>query len=231
MVFAPEAWIAFATMIHTYTLSEHESKTLLSGHGIPVAPERFVSDPDGAAVAAAELGFPVAVKLCGRAIAHKTERGLVRLGLSDASTVRTAAAELLAAATPQDGDVALLVCSMVRGNRELIAGCIDDAVFGRCVMVGIGGILAEAVEDVVLRLAPIAIVDAEEMIEDLGSQKLLQAFRGEPPVDTEVLARLLVGLSDVFCAGDDIVSIDLNPLIVADGVPVAVDALVEKAAR
>ena len=81
------------------TLSEAASKQLLAGHGVPVADERVVATADDAVAAAAELGFPVVVKLCGDAIAHKTERGLVRLGLADAAAVRAAAAELLAAAT------------------------------------------------------------------------------------------------------------------------------------
>ena len=93
-------------------------------------------------------------KLNGDAIAHKTERGLVRLGLADAAAVRQAAGELLAAATPDDGDVAVLVAPMIRGNRELIAGVLRDPQFGPTVMLGVGGILAEAVADVVFRPAP-----------------------------------------------------------------------------
>ena len=104
------------------TLSEADSKALLASHGLPVAPERVVATADEAVTAAAELGHPVVVKLGGDAIAHKTERGLVRLGLGDDDAVRTAADELLAAARPEDGEVHLLVAPMVRGNRELIAG-------------------------------------------------------------------------------------------------------------
>ncbi|HRA34908.1 MAG TPA: acetate--CoA ligase family protein, partial [Acidimicrobiales bacterium] len=85
------------------TLSEADSKALLSGHGVPFAPERVVATAEEAAAAAAELGFPVVVKLNGDAIAHKTERGLVRLRLAEADAVRAAGAELLAAATPADG--------------------------------------------------------------------------------------------------------------------------------
>jgi acyl-CoA synthetase (NDP forming) len=87
------------------TLSEAESKALLASHGLPVAGERVVDDPDAAVRAAGELGHPVVVKLGGASIAHKTERGLVRLGLADEGAVRAAASELLAAARPEDGDV------------------------------------------------------------------------------------------------------------------------------
>ena len=98
-------------------------------------------------------------KLNGDAIAHKTERGLVRLRLGDARSVERAAAELLAAATPDDGDVNVLVAPMISGNRELIAGVVRDPQFGPTVMLGVGGILAEAVADVVFRPAPLDRVD------------------------------------------------------------------------
>ena len=210
------------------TLSEAESKTLLAGYGVPVAAERVVSSAGEAAAAATEIGFPVVVKLCGDAIAHKTERGLVRLKLADAAAVERAGAELLAAARPDDGEVGLLVAPMVSGNRELIAGLVRDPQFGMNVMLGVGGILAEAIADVVFRPVPITALDAEEMISSLATQKLLGAFRGEAAVDRSVLARVLIGLSDAAMAHPDLLSADLNPLIVGpDGVPVAVDALVE----
>jgi len=209
------------------TLSEAESKALLARHGVPVPAEAVVDDPAGAAEAGAGIGFPVAVKLCGRAIAHKTERGLVRLGLREAAAVEAAGAELLAAARPEDGDVALLVSAMVAGTRELIAGFVRDDDFGPSVMLGIGGILAEAVGDVAFRLAPLDAVDAEDLIDDLSHRALLGPVRGEPPVDRTALAGILLGLSAVGVDDDRIRSIDLNPLIVSGGVPVAVDALVE----
>jgi acetyl-CoA synthetase (ADP-forming) len=209
------------------TLSEHASKELLAGHGITVAPERIVATADEAADAATGIGFPVVAKLCGDGIAHKTERGLIRLGLRDADSVRDAAVSLLGAATPDDGEVGVLVAKMVSGTRELIAGLHDDRQFGMTVMVGIGGIQAEAIGDVSIRLVPIDRTDASEMIDELRTQALLGPFRGEPAVDRERLTDVLVGLSDVARVDDRVVSADLNPLIVVDGVPVAVDALVE----
>lgn len=208
------------------TLSEADSKKLLAAQGIPVPPEEVASDPDGAAAAATRIGFPVVAKLCGDGIAHKTERGLVRLGLADPAAVRDAAAALLGAATPEDGPVGVLVAPMVSGLRELIAGLVRDAQFGPCVMVGLGGVLAEAVADVAFGVAPITRVEAGEMIDGLASQAILGPLRGEPAVDRERLIDVLVGLSAL--AGDpSVVSVDLNPMIVSAGVPVAVDALVE----
>jgi succinyl-CoA synthetase beta subunit len=211
------------------TLSEAESKRLLSAHGVAFPDERVVATAAEAATAATEIGFPVVAKLGGDAIAHKTERGLVRLGLADASAVESAAAELLAAARPDDGEVHVLVAPMLKGNRELIAGLHHDPQFGMTVMLGVGGVLAEAVQDVTFRLVPIDRVDAEDMIDDLATQRLLGEFRGEPAVDRGALVDVLLGLSQAAVADPSIASADLNPLIVVDGKPVAVDALVEVA--
>ena len=209
------------------TLSEAESKALVAAHGIPVPDERVVADADGAVAAADAIGYPVVLKLNGDAIAHKTERGLVRLGVADPGAVAQAAAELLAAATPDDGPVGLLVAPMLRGNRELIAGLHHDPQFGPTVMLGIGGILAEAVADVAFRLVPLTAVDAEDLIDDLRTQTLLGPFRGEPAVDRDALVAMVIGLAELAEARPDVASVDLNPLIVVDGRPIAVDALVE----
>ena len=210
------------------TLSEAESKRVLAQAGVPVLDERVAATAEAAADAADELGYPVVAKLCGDAIAHKTERGLVRLRLGDRAAVQAAAADLLAAARPEDGDVGVLVAPMVSGNRELIAGLHADEQFGMTIMLGVGGILAEAVKDVTFRLVPIERVDAEEMLDDLQMQALLGPFRGEAAVDRERLIAVLLGLSKAAQDDPSIVSADVNPLIVtADGAPVAVDALVE----
>jgi acetyl-CoA synthetase (ADP-forming) len=209
------------------TLSEARSKVLLSSFGVPVLAERQVFDAAGALAAAEELGYPVVLKLGGDSIAHKTERGLVRLGVSSSQEVHDAADELLALARPDDGEVHLLVAPMVKGNRELIAGLHRDPQFGMTVMLGIGGILAEAIGDVTFRIVPIEPIDAAEMIDDLSAQALLGDFRGEPAVDRRALAEVLLGLSRAATSNPAIVSADLNPLIIVDGAPVAVDALVE----
>jgi len=211
------------------TLSEADSKRLLAPHGVVFPPEREVHSAEAAVAAARELGHPVVLKLGGAAIAHKTERGLVRLGLGDDAVVAGAATELLAAARPEDGAVHLLVAPMLKGNRELIAGLHHDEQFGMTVMLGVGGILAEALADVAFRLVPITRQDGHDMIDDLATQKLLDELRGEPAVDREALVDVLVGLSDAAEANGTILSADLNPLILVDGRPVAVDALVELA--
>jgi len=209
------------------TLSEASSKQLLASYGVPVLVERAAATADAATAAADALGYPVVLKLCGDAIAHKTERGLVRLGLRDAGSVREAGTLLLAAATTADGAVELLVAPMVSGTRELIAGLVRDPQFGPCVMLGVGGVLTEALGDVAFRRVPLSEVDADELIDELSTQKLLGAFRGEPAVDRAALRAALLGLSRLATERADVASVDVNPLIVVNGKPVAVDALVE----
>lgn len=220
--------LATVTTMSGRTLSESASKDLLRSAGVPIADERVVTTASDATTAAAAIGFPVVAKLCGDSIAHKTERGLVRLGLTDADSVRAAADDLLAKATPDDGEVGVLVAPMVSGTRELIAGVLRDEQFGPTVMVGVGGVLAEAVADVAFRPAPLDRHTAGAMIDQLRAQPLFGRFRGEAAIDRERLVDALVGLGQVVADRPDIRSIDINPLIVGpDGVPVAVDALVE----
>src|SRR5699024_5430504 len=142
------------------TLSEADSKQYLANSGVPFAPERVVGTVDEAVRAADELGYPVVAKLNGDAIAHKTERGLVRLDLDGPEAVEGASTELLAAARPEDGEVSVLSAPMLTGNRELIAGIATEEQFGRTVVVGIGGILTEAIGDVSIRPLPVTDRDA-----------------------------------------------------------------------
>ncbi len=210
-------------------MSEHASKALLAEYGIPAAREALAESPADAAARASELGFPVVLKLCGDRIAHKTERDLVRLDLPDAETVRTAAAELLGLARPEDGPVSLLVAEQVEGRRELIAGVVRDPQLGPCVMLGLGGILTEALGDVAFAAVPLDEVDVRRLLRSLGASRLFTApFRGEPPLDEKALCRVLLGLSRLAAERPDVTSVDLNPLIVCEGVPVPVDALVER---
>ena len=213
---------------HGTTLSEVESKSRLRSFGLPLLAEEQVSDPDAAADAAVRVGFPVVAKLCSDAIAHKTERGLVKLRLADRNAVSSATAELLAAARPEDGEVSVLIAPMASGNREFIVGALRDPVFGPTIMLGIGGIMAEALADVVFRPLPVSTEEATEMIKEIRTQKLLGDFRGEAAVNRELLAAALTAVSACMVSDPAIASIDVNPLIVqSDGSLVAVDALIE----
>jgi acetyltransferase len=204
------------------------SKQLLAPFGFPFATEAVVATAHEAADAADAMGYPVVAKLNGDSIAHKTERGLVRLKLANRAAVEQAATQLLAMATPEDGAVQLLIAKMIDGSRELIFGMVHDPVFGKTAMLGLGGIFAEVIQDVVFAPMPLDLIAAERMINGLKHQAILRDFRGEAAVDKQALARALVALSSTCEAHPEIVSIDINPLIVQrDGSLVAVDALVE----
>ena len=210
------------------TMSEALSKQLLTPFGFPFAAEVVVSTAIEAGNAADAMGYPVVAKLNGDLIAHKTERGLVRLGLANRVAVEHAASELLSMASSDDGAVQLLIAKMINGSRELIVGMVRDPAFGKTAMLGVGGIFAEVIQDVVFAPMPIDVVAAKGMIEALKYQAFLKDFRGERSVDTDALSRALVALSAACDAHPEIVSIDINPLIVQrDGTIVAVDALVE----
>ena len=208
-------------------LSEFDSKEMLRSYGIATVDEALASDADDTVEHARCFGYPVAIKLCAAGLAHKTERNVVRLGVMNDDAAKAAALDLLARREPGERDARLLVQRMVSGRRELILGLTRDDQFGPCVMLGLGGILAEAIRDVVFRVAPLSPVDALEMVADLKSVHLLGFFRGEPAVDRDALARALVALGRIGMEHPEIASIDVNPMIVSGASPIAVDALVE----
>jgi succinyl-CoA synthetase beta subunit len=204
-------------------LDEFESKRLLAGYGVPVVDEARAGDAEEALAAAERMGYPVVLKGCGAAFTHKTELGLVALNLADAGAVRAAAARLLSAMA---GAGELIVQPMVDGRREFLAGMSRDPQFGPVVTFGLGGIHAEALDDVALRIAPLTLDDARTMLGEIRARALLGPLRGMPAVDTAALARILVALSRLALERPDIEAIDINPLVVAGAQPVAVDALV-----
>lgn len=209
------------------TLPESESLALLADHGMVTNPFVIVRSPDEAAGVAASMQRPMVAKLCGDDIAHKTERGLVRLSLHTDAELADAIGQLLDARRPGEEAAGVLVAPMVSGLRELICGAVFDPVFGPMVALGVGGVLTEAVDDVVMAPAPITEADAHRLIGRLRTQGLLGEVRGERAVDRDVLAQQLVALSRAIDRNPDVLSIDVNPMIVSDGIPTAVDALVE----
>ena len=205
------------------TASESESRRIVENVGIPVSRWKLASNPDEALKAAREIGFPSALKLNGPSIAHKTEQGFVKLNLKTEPDLLNAAKELL---ENEINDSNLIVTEMLSGSREVIAGVVRDPQFGPCVMFGFGGILAEAIADVEFRLAPIASDDARDLISSLKTTGLLEEFRGEEALDIDATIDLLIKLGEL-AEDEQILSIDLNPLIIVDGLPIAADALVE----
>ncbi|MEY4819307.1 MAG: hypothetical protein RL200_19 [Actinomycetota bacterium] len=218
----------FEPVANQTTLSEAASKQLLVPYGVPFAKEQVCASTAQAIEAADAIGYPVVIKLSGDHIAHKTERGLVRLNIVNTAQVEQACSDLMALVTTKDGDVSFLVAEMVKGDRELIIGVINDPQFGYMVALGIGGIFAEAIDDVVLRPLPVSVEQATQMIDEVHHQSILGAFRGSQPIDRVQLAHVLSSMGQVCATHPEIESLDINPLIArSDGSLVAVDALIE----
>ncbi len=206
-------------------LTEFEAKRFLSDYGFPVPSEQTADSLEAALAAAEAIGYPVALKGSGKELLHKTELGLVKLGLKNTSALREAYDQLAAAAKVPLKE--MLVQQMVAGDRELVAGMVRDPQFGPSVMFGLGGIYTEALEDVVFRVAPLSRWDALQMMEEFRGRKILDAFRGMPPVDRKALADMLITLGTIGLENPAIREIDVNPLkIRPDGQPIAVDALI-----
>ena len=205
-------------------LSEFESKQILSAYGIPVTSEKTAKTLEEAVSAANSIGYPIVLKASGENLQHKTELDLIRLDLKDESQVKLAYKELLSKSTIPITEV--LIQQMLRGNRELMAGLKRDSQFGPCVVFGLGGVLAEILEDVSIRVAPITTFDAMDMMENIRGKKILEPFRGKPSVDRKALAELLIALGKIGLENDAVGEIDINPIKLIEGQPVAVDALI-----
>ncbi|MBB5690199.1 acetate--CoA ligase family protein [Roseomonas alkaliterrae] len=210
-------------------LTEGEAKRLLAAYGIPVTREATVADADAAAAAARAIGYPVVLKGVSRAVVHKSDLGLVRLGLAEEEALRMAFAEVTQAldrAAPGAGE-GCVVQEMARGEAELFLGAMHDAQFGPMVMVGAGGVLVEFLQDVRMAPAPLAAGDARALIEGLRMAPLLRGLRGRPAADLAAAADALVRLSWLAAdLGPRIAELDVNPLILrAEGQgAIAVDA-------
>ena len=202
-------------------LSPDQVRALLGAYGIPLVPERLADSADGAVAAARELGFPVVVKT-SIAGAHKTETGGVALNLADEAAVR-AAGERIGAP--------VIVQRYVRGGAELLAGVVQDPVFGPLVAFGPGGVMAELIGDAQFRIAPLTDVDAEELVLGGKAGRLVRGWRGSPPADAEALLDLVHRLARLAEDHPEVAELDLNPVIaLADGC-FAVDARVRAHAR
>jgi len=212
-------------------LPERESLDLLRAAGLPVTAAIAVPDADAAVEAARTVGGrPVALKLDAVGLAHKSDVGAVVLGLAGDEAVRRAATDLLRLGRHHAADDfelrGLLVQPMADPGVELIVGLRRDPSFGPAVVVGLGGVLAEVLDDVAIRLAPVDAAEALSMLDSLRGRRILDGVRGAPAIDRQSVAELIVALSRLGASRSDIVEIDLNPVIASPTGSVAVDALV-----
>ena len=200
-------------------LGPEDAARLLIRYGISMCPQRVVADTDAAVRAAAEFGYPVAVKLAG-GVVHKTDVGGVRLGVGDETALREAFAAVRAAGSASD----VLIQPMVAAGTELIAGAVQDAQFGPVIMLGAGGVLADMIADRQFRLAPVSVEDAEEMIAGLRTAPLLDGYRGRQKVSRRALRTLLLQLAALADDLPEVAELDLNPIICRGDQLLVVDA-------
>uniref|UniRef100_A0A7C1XNW7 GNAT family N-acetyltransferase n=1 Tax=Thermomicrobium roseum TaxID=500 RepID=A0A7C1XNW7_THERO len=206
-------------------LDPAETARILSCFGIRLVEQELVATPEEAAQAAARLGGLLVLKAVAPGLTHKTERGAVRLGLESPAAVEAAAREMQERLS-REGFTALrfLVQRQVVGGVELLVGVTHDRHFGPVVVCGLGGVLVELLRDISVRLTPLAVEDAREMLRELKGFPLLTGYRGSPPVDIAAVEELLLRVSALAEELPDVAELDLNPVIArADGV-VVVDA-------
>ncbi len=206
-------------------LSEYQSKQFLKTYGIPVTEEALAQSADEAAAIASRLRYPVVMKACSPELMHKSEAGVIEIGLKNEDEVRAAYQRLVSATNlPLEG---ILVQEMIRGNRELVLGLSRDAQFGPCVMFGLGGVLTEIIKDTVFRVAPLEMIDARAMMQELRAKAILDPFRGQAAADRDAIARSLIAIGKIGLENESVTEIDVNPMIVDPAGQVkAVDALV-----
>ena len=205
-------------------LSEHESKKLLKAYGIPVTKEQIARNIEELKQAASDIGYPIVLKAHSPSIAHKTEKGLIRVDIRNEQEAVEAFNEITG--KMEEPDKAVLVQEMIKGQRELVVGLTRDPQFGPCVMFGLGGIFTEILRDISFRVAPLEKRDALEMMQEIKGHKILEAVRGMPPADTDALADILMAVGRIGVDNPEVKEIDINPLILDGSRPVAVDALV-----
>jgi len=197
-------------------LSEHQSKHLLAEWGVPVTTETLVQTADAAVEAGNEIGYPVVLKADVTGVPHKTEAGLVKLGLDNEAAVRAAYDEVTSnAANAGAGMNGVLVQEMVSNAVEVIVGVSYDSQLGATILFGSGGVMVEVYNDVSLRLCPIDESDALQMIAEVKGARLLEGFRGQPAADIAALADTLVRVSQLGAQLEgSLAELDINPLMV-----------------
>ena len=211
------------------SLLESHSKELLALYGVPVTPEFLVRSVDDAVAAAEKLDGSVALKVMSYDLPHKTEYGAIRLGLRGPDVVRTGFEEMLAevaAKAPEAVQDGVLVQQMVPARFELTAGLHDDPVFGPTVVLGLGGILIEILNETAMLRPPFTLGTAGQALAGLLGGRLVAGGRGLSEAEQQAVAAILVGLGELALEQPEVAEVDVNPIRVADGSVCAADALV-----
>ncbi|NLE44728.1 MAG: acetate--CoA ligase [Chloroflexi bacterium] len=199
------------------TIGDAEAWGVLKAYGFTVPESRLATSVDEAVSIAEEIGYPVVLKIASPDILHKTDVGGVRINLRSATDVRDAFDLIVYRAEKYMPDARIWGCQvqqMVPGGREILLGMSRDPQFGPLVAFGLGGIYVEVLKDVAFRIAPFSRQEADEMIREIRSYRLLEGVRGEPPADHEAMVDALMRISRLVTDFPEIVELDINPLMV-----------------
>ncbi|MHB8621317.1 MAG: acetate--CoA ligase family protein, partial [Chloroflexota bacterium] len=214
------------TIEGTGVMDEYEAKRLLDRWGVPVVPETLVTGPGRTEFVpikklAIHFGFPVVLKAIREDIVHKTEMGAVAVGLRNVEQLEDAWERM----HEKFPDADWLVQPMLPADLEVIVGAKRDPVFGPVVLFGTGGVMTELYHDVAMRVAPLTEADALEMIQETRAADLMRGFRGLPVHDPREVAELLVKIGDLMLGQPSVQELDVNPLLLTEKGPIAVDAM------
>lgn len=212
-------------------MSNAEAKALLREYGIPMPEEDMAKSREEAVSIAKKLGYPVVLKVLSPDILHKTEAGGVLLDIKDKAGVEQGYEEIMRRAKAYKADARIegvLVQKQASRGREVIVGALRDEQFNGVVMFGLGGVFVEVLKDVSFRIAPIDEKEALRMIREIKGYPLLEGFRGNPPADTEAIARVIAAASRIIHEHREVLEMDINPLIVYPRGALAVDVRIIK---
>ena len=219
-------------------LSAPEAKRVADAYGIPTPGEGLATSPQEAADIAAEIGFPVVLKIVSPEILHKSDAGGVVVGVKDAEAARAAYDEIVANAKKHDSKATITgvqVQQMLDTGpdvQEVIVGSVTDSTFGKIIAFGLGGVLVEVLKDVTFRLAPTTADEARSMVDGIAAHEVLDGVRGAKAVDKDAVATVIQRLSDLVNDFPQLAEVDLNPVLAAPDGATAVDVriIVDEAA-
>ncbi len=208
-------------------ITEETSKSILKTYGVKVPPYALVTSAEDAAKQAKKIGFPLVMKVVSPQILHKTDVGGVKVGIDNVDDVKKTFKDMYGRLSKKKGVEVkgILLEKMVPKGVELIVGIQNDPQFGPVIMVGLGGIMTEVMKDVAFRMLPISTSDAKSMLNELKGAQLLKGFRGSEPIDTNMVAKMLVNIGKLGVENADYInSVDFNPVIVYPKSHFVVDA-------
>ena len=197
-------------------LYEHEAKKLFAMYGMPVTAIYVAETEDEAVKAANDIGYPIVLKIVSPQILHKSDAGGVIVGIDDDQGIRDGFNTIIKNAKNYKPDAeitGILVQEMAPKGTEIIIGSTTDPTFGPTLMFGLGGIFVEILKDVSFRVAPIELIDAREMVDEIKARKILEGARGMPPVDKDTLADILYKTSTMLMECPEIKELDMNPIL------------------